>query len=87
MSSTTTTVSSPIEFGLRAIGIWPGTRNAVLNRAFWTITLGLAQTFQFRYIIACAQTNDFLNLVDSVSTTLPYSLLSLKLIILWLNQR
>lgn len=83
----TTTVSPTIEFGLRIIGIWPGTAYALLYRAFWTITLGLAQTFQFRYIVACIVANDFPNLVDSVSTTLPYSLLCLKLIILWLNQR
>lgn len=87
MSFTATTISPSIEFGLRAIGIWPGSSYVVLHRAFWTITLGIAQTFQFRYILGCVKANDFLNLVDSVSTTLPYSLLCVKLIILWLNQR
>ncbi|XP_011155581.2 odorant receptor 4 [Solenopsis invicta] len=82
----TTTVSPLVEFGLRTIGIWPGSYN-ILYRAFWTITLGLAQTFQLRYIAACIQTANLLDLVDSVSTTLPYSLLCLKLIILWQNKR
>lgn len=81
-----TTVSPPVKFGLRAIGIWPGSYS-ILYRTFWTISLGLAQTFQFRYIVACIETANFLDLVDSVSTTLPYSLLCLKLIILWQNQR
>lgn len=87
MGITTTTVSPSVQFGLRVIGIWPGSPYAVLYRVFWTISLGLAQTFQFQYIVACIKTNDFPNLVDSVSTTLPYSLLCVKLIILWLNQR
>lgn len=81
-----TTVSPPVEFGLRAIGIWPGSYN-ILYRIFWTISLGLAQIFQFRYIAVCIETANFLDLVDSISTTLPYSLLCLKLIILWQNQR
>ncbi|KAF3054614.1 Odorant receptor 101 [Nylanderia fulva] len=80
-------VNPAVEFGLRAIGIWPGSPRAMLCRICWTVSLGLAQTFQFRYIIACIETNNFPDLVDSVSTTLPYSLLCLKLIILWLNQR
>ncbi|KYM97078.1 hypothetical protein ALC62_12186 [Cyphomyrmex costatus] len=84
--SLTTTISPSVEFGLRAIGIWPGS-HSILYRIFWTISLGLAQTFQFKYIIACIETANFLDLVDSVSTTLPYSLLCLKLIILWQNQR
>ncbi|XP_011694619.1 PREDICTED: odorant receptor 4-like [Wasmannia auropunctata] len=83
----TTTVSSPVEFGLRAIGIWPGASRSILYRTFWTISLGLAQTFQFRYIAGCIETANFLDLVDSVSTTLPYSLLCLKLVILWQNQK
>ncbi|XP_067206885.1 odorant receptor 13a-like isoform X2 [Linepithema humile] len=82
-----TTVSPQVEFGLRVIGVWPGTPCSNLYRIFWTVSLGLAQTFQFRYIIGCIQTNDFSNLVDSVSTTLPYSLLCLKLIFIWLNQK
>ncbi|XP_011251132.3 odorant receptor 13a-like [Camponotus floridanus] len=85
--SFTTTMSPTVEFGLRAIGIWPGSPRSMLYRTCWTISLGLAQTFQFRYIVACIKTNNFLDLVDSISTTLPYSLLCLKLIILWLNQR
>ncbi|XP_071643921.1 odorant receptor 85c-like isoform X2 [Temnothorax longispinosus] len=82
----TSTVSPLVEFGLRAIGIWPGSYN-ILYRTLWTISLGLAQTFQFRYIVVCIETANFLDLVDSVSTTLPYSLLCLKLIILWQNQK
>ncbi|GAB1863026.1 Odorant receptor [Camponotus japonicus] len=85
--SFTTTVSPTVEFGLRAIGIWPGSPRSTLYRICWTISLGLAQMFQFRYIVVCIKTNNFLDLVDSISTTLPYSLLCLKLIILWLNQR
>jgi len=82
-----TIVSPSVKFGLRAIGIWPGSSHSLLYRIFWTISLGLTQTFQFRYIINCIRNNNFSNLVDSVSTTLPYSLLCMKLIILWLNRR
>ncbi|XP_070150954.1 odorant receptor 10-like [Polyergus mexicanus] len=83
----TTTVSPVVEFGLRAIGIWPGSPRSMLYRIYWTISLSLAQIFQFKFIVTCIKTNNFPNLVDSVSTSLPYSLLCLKLIILWLNQR
>ncbi|KAL6254523.1 hypothetical protein P5V15_014576 [Pogonomyrmex californicus] len=82
----TTTVSPTVEFGLRAIGIWSGSYS-ILYRTLWTISLGLAQILQFKYIATCVETANFPDLVDSVSTTLPYSLLCLKLIMLWLNQR
>ncbi|KAL0134010.1 hypothetical protein PUN28_001128 [Cardiocondyla obscurior] len=81
------TVSRSIEIGLRVIGVWPDSSYMVLRRAFWMITLTLAQTFQYRYFLIHVRTDDLSHLMDGLSTTMSYSLLLLKLTIFWINRR
>jgi len=81
------TVSRSIEIGLRVIGVWPDSSCMVLRRAFWMITLMIAQTFQYRYFIIHVRTDDLSHLMDGLSTTMSYSLLLLKLTIFWINRR
>ncbi|XP_070150937.1 odorant receptor Or2-like isoform X1 [Polyergus mexicanus] len=81
------TVSRSIEIGLRVIGVWPDSSYAFLRRAFWMITLTIAQTFQYRYFVAHVRTEDLSHLMDGLSTTMSYSLLLLKLTIFWINRR
>lgn len=81
------TVSRSIEIGLRVIGVWPDSSYAFLHRAFWMITLTIAQTFQYRYFIIHVRTDDLSHLMDGLSTTMSYSLLLLKLTIFWINRR
>ncbi|KAL6429659.1 hypothetical protein ACFW04_007525 [Cataglyphis niger] len=81
------TVSRSIEIGLRVIGVWPDSSYAFLRRAFWMITLTIAQTFQYRYFVVHVRTEDLSHLMDGLSTTMSYSLLLLKLTIFWLKRR
>ncbi|XP_012526710.2 odorant receptor 2a isoform X1 [Monomorium pharaonis] len=81
------TVSRSIEIGLRVIGVWPDSSYMVLRRAFWMITLTMAQTFQYRYFLIHVRTDDLSHLMDGLSTTMSYSLLLLKLTIFWINRR
>ncbi|KAF3054423.1 Odorant receptor 059 [Nylanderia fulva] len=81
------TVSRSIEIGLRVIGVWPDSSYAFLRRAFWMITLTMAQTFQYRYFVIHIRTDDLSHLMDGLSTTMSYSLLLLKLTIFWINRR
>ncbi|XP_039310414.1 uncharacterized protein LOC105193106 isoform X2 [Solenopsis invicta] len=81
------TVSRSIEIGLRVIGVWPDSSYTVLRRAFWMITLAMAQTFQYRYFVIHVRTDDLSHLMDGLSTTMSYSLLLLKLTIFWIKRR
>ncbi|XP_018301296.1 uncharacterized protein [Mycetomoellerius zeteki] len=81
------TVSRSIEIGLRVIGVWPNSSFTILRRAFWMITLTMAQTFQYRYFVIHVRTDDLSHLMDGLSTTMSYSLLLLKLTIFWINRR
>ncbi|KAL6254509.1 hypothetical protein P5V15_014562 [Pogonomyrmex californicus] len=81
------TVSRSIEIGLRVIGVWPDSSYSILRRAFWMITLTMAQTFQYRYFVIHVRTDDLSHLMDGLSTTMSYSLLLLKLTIFWINRR
>ncbi|XP_050458066.1 odorant receptor 4-like [Cataglyphis hispanica] len=81
------TISRSIEIGLRVIGVWPDSSYAFLRRAFWMITLTIAQTFQYRYFVVHVRTEDLSHLMDGLSTTMSYSLLLLKLTIFWIKRR
>jgi len=45
------TVCRSVEFGLRLIGVWPGTSYAILRRVCCIFLMTVFQTFQYRYII------------------------------------
>ncbi|KAL0120392.1 hypothetical protein PUN28_008220 [Cardiocondyla obscurior] len=81
----TSTVSRPVEIGLRLTGIWPN--SSILIRLFWTVIMGIGLIFQYRYLLTHFSTKELPNLIDGLSTTLPYNLLFFKLIVLWVNNR
>lgn len=81
------TLSRSIEIGLRSIGVWPNSSYMILGRAFWMITLTMAQTFQYRYFLIHVRTDDLPHLMDGLSVTMSYSLLLLKLIVFWIHRR
>ncbi|XP_012526713.1 odorant receptor 4 [Monomorium pharaonis] len=81
------TVSRVVKIGLCACGIWPYLPSTVLFRLFWIVMLGTAQYFQYQYIAVHFSTDNFSDLMDGVSSSMAYSLLFIKLSILWANQR
>jgi len=83
----TTTIAFSMQIGLRSIGFWPNTPCALLFRGLWMLTIGIVQTFQYWWIIIHFRTDDMSYLMDGLSVTIEYSVMSLKLIILWLNSR
>ncbi|XP_061928010.1 odorant receptor 63a isoform X2 [Apis cerana] len=80
-------ISYPIVIGLRLIGIWPKSSYEIIVRFIWVIIMMCAQIFQYRYIINHIGFNNLTDLIDSVSTTLPYSLLCFKLISFWTKRK
>lgn len=79
------TVSRPVEIGLRLTGIWPN--SSILFRLLWTLVMGTGLIFQYHYLLTHFSTEELPNLIDGLSTTLPYSLLFFKLIVLWVNNQ
>lgn len=81
----TSTVSRPVEIGLRLTGIWPN--SCIFFRLIWSVVMGTGLIFQYHYLLTHFSTKELPNLIDGLSTTLPYSLLFFKLIVLWVNNR
>lgn len=83
----TSSVAFSVQIGLRFIGIWPNAPYALLFRGVWILTTGIVQTCQYWWIIIHFGNDDMSHLMDGLSVTLEYSVMSLKIIILWLNSR
>ncbi|KAL0134019.1 hypothetical protein PUN28_001132 [Cardiocondyla obscurior] len=83
----TTTFSRLVRFGLHIYGIRPYKTTTVVFRVYWVIALSIAQTFQYRYCVLNIHTDDFSSYMDGLSSAMAYSLLCIKLIILWTHQR
>ncbi|XP_068987567.1 odorant receptor 82a-like [Bombus flavifrons] len=79
-------ISRPVVIGLRLIGIWPGSSYEIIVRCIWVANMMSAQIFQYRYIIKHISSGNLADIVDSVSTTLPYSLLFFKIISFWIKR-
>lgn len=80
-------VCRPIRFGLRMIGVWPGTSYAILRRVFCISSMAVFQTFQYQHLIMHFGEEDLFAIMDVLSATLAYSLLLIKLFIFAFNAR
>lgn len=80
-------VCRAVEFGLRLIGMWPGTPYAILRKVFSISSLVMFQIFQYRHIMMHFGEQDVSVLMDVLSAALAYSLLLIKLIIFAFNTR
>lgn len=83
----TSTVALSVQIGLRIVGIWPDAPYALLFRGAWILTTCIIQTFQYWWIIIHFGNDDLSHLLDGLSVTMEYTVMLLKLIILWLNSR
>ncbi|GAB1863052.1 Odorant receptor [Camponotus japonicus] len=81
------TVSRVVKIGLRTYGIWPYLPSTALCRLLCIVFLSAAQIFQYRYVLINYYTDSFSNFMDGMSSTMAYSLLFMKLAILWINER
>jgi len=61
--------------------------SSIFFRLLWTLVMGTGLIFQYYYILMHFNVEELPNLIDSLSTALPYSLFFFKLIILWTNNR
>lgn len=80
-------VALSVQIGLRVVGIWPNAPYTLLFRLGWIFTTGIIQTCQYWWIIIHFGTEDLSHLLDGLSVTMEYTVMLLKLIILWLNSR
>ncbi|XP_024876478.1 uncharacterized protein LOC112457564 isoform X1 [Temnothorax curvispinosus] len=81
------TVSKAIEICLRIFGIWPNTSCVLLRRVFWTVTVLIEQAFQYRYIVMHFNLIELSEMMNTLSTTMAYTILLCKLVIFWYKQR
>ncbi|XP_076224459.1 uncharacterized protein LOC116430396 [Nomia melanderi] len=79
------TVSKSVRYGLHFVGIWPGTLFPGVHKFFWILTVGLCQGYQYKYVLTHIKTNSLMETMDSLSITLPYTVLGIKLMIAWVN--
>ncbi|KAL6254521.1 hypothetical protein P5V15_014574 [Pogonomyrmex californicus] len=82
----TSTIAFSMQIGLRIVGIWPNAPYALLFRGIWILTISIVQIFQYWWIVLHFG-DDMSHLLDGLSVTTEYTVMSLKLIILWLNSR
>ncbi|XP_071643156.1 odorant receptor 13a-like isoform X2 [Temnothorax longispinosus] len=80
-------VSQAIEICLRMFGIWPNTSCVLLRRVFWAVTVLIEQAFQYRYIVMHFNLIELSEMMDTLSTTMAYTILLCKLVIFWYKQR
>ncbi|XP_071568983.1 odorant receptor 13a-like [Temnothorax nylanderi] len=80
-------VSQAIEICLRIFGIWPNTSCVLLRRVFWAVTVLIEQAFQYRYIVMHFNLIELSEMMDTLSTTMAYTILLCKLVIFWYKQR
>ncbi|XP_076640648.1 uncharacterized protein LOC143352206 [Halictus rubicundus] len=80
------TVSKSVKFGLHFAGVWPGTPFPGVHKVFWIFFMVLLQTYQYEYIIRRYKTESLMILIDSLSISMPFTLVCIKLIVSWMNQ-
>jgi len=81
------TLSRLVKIGLHIFGVWPYLSSTILFRSYWIVMLSTAQIFQYRYVLVNIGMDDFSQFMDGVSSALASSLLYIKLVTLWINQR
>lgn len=83
----TSTISRPVEIGLRFIGMWPDSAYATLCWLMYMVTMVIVQYYQYAYVFAHFDLNNIPLLMDCLGLTLAYTLAFFKLLALWWNRR
>ncbi|XP_076757263.1 odorant receptor 4-like [Xylocopa sonorina] len=73
-----------LKFGLHAAVTWPETPLPYFRRFCWLMTLGVLQTYQYRYVIINFKSNTITEIIDNLSICMPFTLVFCKLCIAWL---
>ncbi|XP_033176261.1 odorant receptor 4-like [Bombus impatiens] len=79
-------ISRPVVIGLRLTGIWPNTSYEIIARCIWVAIIMPAQVFQYRYIMKNVSSGNLADVIESASTSLPYTVLLFKLISFWIKR-
>nr|XP_033337565.1 odorant receptor 4-like [Megalopta genalis] len=81
------TISQSVKYGLHFIGIWPGTPFPGLRKVCWVLSAVLCQIGQYKYMITHFNTDDFIEWIETLSLTMTYTLMIVKLTVAWFAQR
>ncbi|XP_025073096.1 odorant receptor 22c-like [Pogonomyrmex barbatus] len=81
------TVCRSVEYGLRLIGVWPGTSFAILRKFLSILSVIVFQIFQYQHVIVHFGEEDLTVLMDALSVTVAYTILFIKMIIFSFNAR
>ncbi|XP_025073087.1 odorant receptor 22c-like [Pogonomyrmex barbatus] len=83
----TSTVSPSLKIGLQFLGMWPNVAHSTVYWLSVMLSILIMQCFQYLYIFKHLKVSELLNLVDSLTVAMDYSLTMFKLICLWINRR
>ncbi|XP_078047603.1 uncharacterized protein LOC144475509 isoform X2 [Augochlora pura] len=79
------TISQTVRYGLHFVGIWPGTPLPSLHKLYWIVSMALWQFCQYKYIVTHFKSDGLIKIIECVSMSLPYTLVMIKLFIIWMN--
>ncbi|XP_032669848.1 odorant receptor 13a-like isoform X2 [Odontomachus brunneus] len=83
----TSTICPSLQIGLRAFAVWPGVPYADVRRLIYVLSLVVIQYFQYLFIYVTFKYSQLQNLLDSIPSTMYYTLTAVKLITLWKYDR
>ncbi|XP_011156215.2 odorant receptor 82a [Solenopsis invicta] len=81
------TISLPVEIGLRFIGMWPESAYSNLYWSMYMTLIVVAQYYQYSYVVARFDVNNLIILTDCLGLALANTLVLLKLVCLFWNRR
>lgn len=83
----TSTIAFSMQIGLHIVGMWPNASFGLLFRLTWVLTIVMIQTGQYWWIVIHFGNEEMSRFMDGLSVTTEYTVMTLKLVILWLNSR
>ncbi|XP_020289086.1 odorant receptor Or2-like [Pseudomyrmex gracilis] len=81
------TIDRKLFFLLPFFGIWSSNTCIFISRVFWLVSLAFVEFCHCRYFVKHFNPDDFINLIDCMSSFLAYGKTYIKLIVLWINQK
>ncbi|XP_014483802.1 PREDICTED: uncharacterized protein LOC106749155 [Dinoponera quadriceps] len=83
----TNSISPSLKYGLQFLVMWPDMAYATVKRFLYLTIFLIMQYFQYHYVFTHFKIDEIQNFVDSLPSTLAYSLTIVKMIMIWKNCR
>ncbi|CAL7941816.1 unnamed protein product [Xylocopa violacea] len=81
------TISQSVKYGLHVTVTWPGTPLPKFRKFCWTFPAIVLQIYQYSYIFSHFESGNVIETADNLSITVAFTLMTLKLCIIWAQPR